>query len=61
MNKPLKRKPNRLSEYDYSQNVAYFITICTDNRKSFLSRIVGAYRYFKYIWIFEDEFFTTDS
>ena len=27
-----KRKPNRLCEYDYSQNGAYFITICTQNR-----------------------------
>ncbi len=42
MNKLLKRKPNRLSEYDYSQNGAYFITICTNNRKSILSHIVGA-------------------
>ncbi len=42
MNKLLKRKPNRLSEYDYSQNGAYFITICTNNRKSILSYIVGA-------------------
>ena len=24
-----KRKPARLKEYDYSQNGAYFITICT--------------------------------
>lgn len=27
------RKPNRLSHYDYSQNGAYFITICTKNRE----------------------------
>ena len=27
-----KRKPNRLCEYDYSQNGAYFITVCTQNR-----------------------------
>ncbi len=26
------RKPNRLKEYDYSKNGAYFITICTQNR-----------------------------
>ncbi len=28
-----KRKPNRLREYDYSQNGAYFITICTKDRE----------------------------
>ena len=37
-----KRKKNRLENYDYSQNGAYFITICTDDRKCLLSRIVGA-------------------
>ena len=36
-----QRKPNRLSEYDYSQNGAYFVTICTRNRKEILSSIVG--------------------
>ena len=36
-----KRKPNRLSEYDYSQNGAYFVTICTQDRKKILSHIVG--------------------
>ena len=35
------RKPNRLSGYDYSQNGAYFVTICTQDRKKFLSHIVG--------------------
>lgn len=35
------RKPNRLKEYDYSQNGAYFITICTQDRKEMLSKIVG--------------------
>ena len=34
-----KRKPNRLKEYDYSQNGAYFITICTKDRKQILSHI----------------------
>ncbi len=34
-----KRKPNRLRHYDYSQNGAYFITICTDNKKPILSHI----------------------
>ena len=36
------RKHNRLIQYDYSQNGAYFITICTENRKCILSRGVGA-------------------
>ncbi len=35
------RKPNRLENYDYSQNGAYFITVCTKNRKRILSNIVG--------------------
>ena len=29
-----KRKQNRLTEYDYSTPNAYFITICTRNRKN---------------------------
>ena len=29
-----KRKPNRLTEYDYSTPNAYFITVCTENRKN---------------------------
>ena len=33
------RKPNRLSCYDYSQNGAYFVTICTQDRKKILSKI----------------------
>ena len=35
------RKKNRLERYDYSQNGAYFITICTKNKQCILSRIVG--------------------
>lgn len=35
------RKPNRLKNYDYSSKGAYFITICTLDRKCILSRIVG--------------------
>ena len=30
-----------MSDYDYGQNGAYFITICTENRKHILSDIVG--------------------
>ncbi|MBR2048845.1 MAG: transposase [Oscillospiraceae bacterium] len=35
------RKDNRIKKYDYSQNGAYFITVCTKNRKCLLSQIVG--------------------
>ena len=35
------RKPTRLKGYDYSQNGAYFITICVKDRKCILSNIVG--------------------
>ena len=35
------RKPNRIGGYDYSQNGAYFVTICTQGRKKILSQIVG--------------------
>ena len=38
----LKRKPNRLTEYDYSTSNAYFITICTHNRENLFWRDVGA-------------------
>lgn len=40
MNLP-KRKPTRLANFDYSTNGAYFITICTYNRKRFFGNIVG--------------------
>ena len=36
-----QRKINRLSGYNYSQNGAYFITVCTYNRQRLLSKIVG--------------------
>ena len=36
-----KRKPNRLSYYDYSTPGAYFITICTENKAPILGKIVG--------------------
>ena len=35
------RKHVRLKEYDYSQNGAYFVTICTKDRRNILSDIVG--------------------
>ena len=36
-----KRKPTRLENYDYSSAGAYFITICTENRRQLLSRVGG--------------------
>lgn len=36
-----RRKTNRLGHYNYSQNGAYFITICTQDRRKILSDIVG--------------------
>lgn len=36
------RKQNRLTEYDYSTPNAYFITICTDNRRNLFWTDVGA-------------------
>ena len=35
------RKANRLPKYNYSAPGAYFLTICTESRKSILSKIVG--------------------
>ena len=36
-----ERKKNRLENYNYSENGAYFITICVKDRKKILSDIVG--------------------
>ncbi len=36
-----KRKPTRLKKFDYNTTGAYFVTICTENRRKILSRIVG--------------------
>ena len=36
-----KRKHPRLDNYDYSSGGAYFVTICTENRRCVLSHIVG--------------------
>ena len=38
----MKRKNIRLTEYDYSQAGAYFITICTQNRQKLFWQNVGA-------------------
>lgn len=40
MNDLPKRKPNRLKNYDYSQNGLYFITICIQDKKHILSKII---------------------
>jgi REP element-mobilizing transposase RayT len=39
-NRPPRRSP-RLKGYDYSQNGAYFVTICTQNRELLFGEIVG--------------------
>lgn len=36
-----ERKPTRLEGHDYSTPGAYFITICTKDRKHLLGKIVG--------------------
>ena len=36
-----RRKPNRLKDYDYSQNGAYFITICVKDKQELLGEIMG--------------------
>lgn len=36
-----QRKHLRLDKYDYSVAGAYFVTICTQNRRCVLSRVVG--------------------
>ncbi len=41
-NTPKKRKQIRLKEYDYSTSGYYFITICTQNRKEILSKIINS-------------------
>jgi len=39
MNELPKRKRNRLESYDYSQNGAYFITICTKDKRKLLGTV----------------------
>lgn len=36
-----QRRNIRLKGYDYSQNGAYFITICVKDRREFLGKVVG--------------------
>jgi REP element-mobilizing transposase RayT len=42
MNDFRSRKPNRLKGFDYSDNGAYFVTICTKNREELFGTIAGA-------------------
>ena len=35
----IKRKPNRLRNYDYSQSGHYFVTICTQHRKEWFGKV----------------------
>jgi REP element-mobilizing transposase RayT len=41
MNELLKRKNQRLKEFDYSKSGYYFVTICMKNRKEFFSKILN--------------------
>jgi len=41
MNDLPKRKPNRLKNYDYSQNGAYFVTICTKDHHEILGSVIS--------------------
>ena len=36
-----KRKPTRLKDFDYGTTGAYFVTVCTENRKPILSDIIN--------------------
>lgn len=36
-----KRKPTRLKDFDYGMTGAYFVTVCTENRKPTLSDIIN--------------------
>ncbi len=40
-NKLPKRRPTRLKNFDYNRVGVYFITLCTEDRRRILSRIVG--------------------
>ena len=37
----MEHKGNRLEKYDYSQNGAYFVTICVKDKHKLLGKIVG--------------------
>jgi REP element-mobilizing transposase RayT len=40
MNHEHRRKPNRIPDFDYSQNYAYFITMCAENRQCVFGAVV---------------------
>ena len=37
-----RRKPNRIPDFDYSQNYAYFLTICTSDKRCLFGRVVNS-------------------
>ncbi|MCL2406513.1 MAG: transposase [Defluviitaleaceae bacterium] len=39
MDELLRRKPNRLKDYDYSRNGCYFVTICVKGRQKLLGNV----------------------
>jgi REP element-mobilizing transposase RayT len=39
-----ERKSLRLKEYDYSQNGAYFVTICTAGKKKVLPNLIQGFK-----------------
>ena len=39
MDKEVKRKRNRLQNYDYSDRGWYFVTVCTQNKKEWFGKI----------------------
>jgi hypothetical protein len=43
------RKGTRLKEYNYSENGAYFITICTKDKQKLFGHIVGGGK-IRFIW-----------
>ncbi len=47
MNSQPKRKPVRIPEFDYSSIGAYFVTVCTENRKKILADVVDTAPYLK--------------
>ncbi len=57
-----KRKSIRLKNYDYSQNGAYFVTICTHNKECILGEIKnGAMNLSKFGEIAYNEIFNTQE
>ena len=39
MNDLLKRKPSRIADYDHPTSVAYFISVCVNDRKPFFWKV----------------------